>query len=63
MQRTIATLGLIATIVTAACGGATNTSSPSPTASATGSTAAATAAPATLTIMVGGLNKQIYLPN
>jgi len=63
MQRAIATLGLVATIVTAACGGATNTSSPSPTASATGNTAAATAAPATLTIMVGGLNKQIYLPN
>src|SRR5207249_2648286 len=35
----------------------------SPTASATGSAAAATNAPATLTIMVGGLNKQIYLPN
>src|SRR3989475_11187700 len=67
MQRTIATLGLIATIVIAACGGATNTGGgASPTASAAGSaaaTAAATAAPATLTIMVGGLNKQIYLPN
>jgi NitT/TauT family transport system substrate-binding protein len=61
MQRTIATLGLMATIVIAACGGATNTGA-SPTASATGS-AAATLAPATLTIMVGGLNKQIYLPN
>src|SRR3989475_12082891 len=63
MQRTIATLGLIATIVVAACGGATNTGGgASPTASAT-SSAAATLAPATLTIMVGGLNKQIYLPN
>src|SRR5437867_7749881 len=59
MQRTIATLGLIATIVAAACGGATNTGGgASPT-----SSAAASAAPATLTIMVGGLNKQIYLPN
>src|SRR5205823_7039199 len=34
----------------------------SPTASASGS-AVASAAPASLTIMVGGLNKQIYLPN
>src|SRR2546428_9421558 len=59
MQRPIATLGLIATIVAAACGGATNTGGgASPT-----SSAAASAAPATLTIMVGGLNKQIYLPN
>src|SRR3982074_563923 len=67
MQRTIATLGLIATLVIAACGGATNTGGgASPTASAAGTaaaTTAATAAPATLTIMVGGLNKQIYLPN
>src|SRR2546422_2356310 len=63
MQRTIATRGLMATIVIAACGGATNTGGgASPTASAAGS-AAATAAPVTLTIMVGGLNKQIYLPN
>src|SRR5437667_3032336 len=63
MQRTIATLGLIATIVAAACGGATNTGGgASPTNSAAGS-AAASAAPATLTIMVGGLNKQIYLPS
>src|SRR5204863_8273849 len=62
MQRTIATLGLVATIVLAACGGATNNAGTSPAASASGSAAAA-AAPATLTIMVGGLNKQIYLPN
>src|SRR5712691_9969023 len=62
MQLTIATLGLVATIVLAACGGATNSAGTSPTASATAS-AAATPAPASLTIMVGGLNKQIYLPN
>ena len=62
MQRTFARLGLVATIVLAACGGATNNAGTSPTASASGG-AAATAAPATLTIMVGGLNKQIYLPN
>src|SRR5437660_8840854 len=62
MQRTIATLGLVATMVLAACGGATNNAGTSPTASASGS-AVASAAPASLTIMVGGLNKQIYLPN
>src|SRR5438552_5758198 len=62
MQRTIATLGLVATIVLAACGGASNNAGTSPTASATGS-AVASAGPASLTIMVGGLNKQIYLPN
>src|SRR5213592_300470 len=62
MQRTIATLGLIAAVVIAACGGATNNAGTSPTTNPSGS-AAATAAPASLTIMVGGLNKQIYLPN
>src|SRR5437764_855524 len=62
MQRTIATLGLIATVVIAACGGATNNAGTSPTTNPSGS-AAATPAPASLTIMVGGLNKQIYLPN
>src|SRR5437016_10004623 len=64
MQRTIAKLGLVTTIVLAACGGASNNTGTSPTASASGSAAAvASAAPAALTIMVGGLNKQIYLPN
>ena len=62
MQRTIATLGLVATMILAACGGATNNAGTSPTANASGS-AVASAAPASLTIMVGGLNKQIYLPN
>jgi NitT/TauT family transport system substrate-binding protein len=63
MRHAIATLGLIASVVIAACGAATT---PPPASSAAG-TAAATAAPtiakASLTIMVGGLNKQIYLPN
>src|SRR5437762_1061887 len=64
MQRTIATLGVIATIILAACGGATNNAGTSPTAStAVSASAAATPVPASLTIMVGGLNKQIYLPN
>src|SRR5438874_1744629 len=63
MQRTIATLALIATVVIAACGGATNNAGTSPTTNPSGSAAATAAAPASLTIMVGGLNKQIYLPN
>jgi len=64
MQRTLATLGVIATIILAACGGATNNAGTSPTAStAVSASAAATPVPASLTIMVGGLNKQIYLPN
>ena len=63
MRRTFATLGLIATVVIAACGGA---ATPSPSAGASASVAASAAAtlePFSLTIMVGGLNKQIYLPN
>ena len=63
MRRSFATLGLIATVVIAACGGA---ATPSPSASASASVAASAAAtlePFSLTIMVGGLNKQIYLPN
>src|SRR5256886_14353260 len=64
MQRTIATLGVIATIILAACGGANNNAGTSHLASpAASASAAATLAPASLTIMVGGLNKQIYLPN
>ena len=59
MRHTIATLGLIASVVIAACGGAT-TPAPAGTAAGTG---AATNEKASLTIMVGGLNKQIYLPN
>src|SRR6266516_938256 len=59
MRRTFATLGLIATMVIAACGGA---ATPSPSANPT-ATAAGTAESFSLTIMVGGLNKQIYLPN
>ena len=61
MRRRFATLVLIATVVIAACGGAA-TPSPSATTNATASVAA-TAEPFALTIMVGGLNKQIYLPN
>ena len=58
---------IIGTLVAAACGGATTPPPASPAASAAG-TAAATAAaskgpPTKVSIMVGGLNKQIYLPN
>src|SRR3977135_4151513 len=63
MRRTFATLGLIPTVVIAACGGA---ATPSPSANPSASVAASAAAtlePFSLTIMVGGLNKQIYLPN
>src|SRR2546430_5397757 len=64
MQRTIATLGVIATIILAACGGANNNAGTSHLASpAASASAAATLAPACLTIMEGGINKQIYLPN
>ena len=64
----IAVVGLVAT----ACGGAATTPSPStPPASQPAESAAASAAestapagpPAKVTIMVGGMSKQIYLPN
>jgi NitT/TauT family transport system substrate-binding protein len=46
------TFAAIATMVLAACGS-----------TSTGTTPQASAAPTALTLMVGGLNKQIYLPN
>src|SRR3989441_5538891 len=54
MRHSLAVLGIIAILVIAACGGAGTpggSASPSPNEKAS------------LTIMVGGLNKQIYLPN
>lgn len=60
-------LGVIASLIAGACGGTAVAPSASPAASSAASAAAATAAtkaPATkIRIMVGGLNKQIYLPN
>lgn len=67
MRLRIAALPVMATLVAAACGG---TAAPSPSASvaASAATTAPTTAPtkaplAKVKLMVGGLNKQIYLPN
>jgi len=64
MHFRIPALALIATLIAAACGG---TSTPAPAATGTAATGATTAPtqapPAKVTIMVGGLNKQIYLAN
>jgi NitT/TauT family transport system substrate-binding protein len=49
----VATVGLLA-----ACGSSNNTTTPSG-----GAAASSTPTPVSLKIMVGGLNKQIYLPN
>ncbi len=64
MRNRIWALAITATVIAAACGG--TAASPSAAPSAAGSaaaTSAATPAPAKVSIMVGGLNKQIYLPN
>ncbi|MBI3521527.1 MAG: ABC transporter substrate-binding protein [Chloroflexi bacterium] len=63
-------LALVTSLIAAGCGGS---ATPGPVAATAAGTAAATAAPATaapataapakVSIMVGGLNKQIYLPN
>src|SRR5437762_5098806 len=59
MRLRIPALALIAMLIVSACGG---TATPgAPVASSSGG--AATPAPAKVSIMVGGLNKQIYLPN
>jgi NitT/TauT family transport system substrate-binding protein len=60
MRHRIWALAIVGSLVAAACGGAT---SPSTAPSAAGSGAATQAAAAKVSIMVGGLNKQIYLPN
>ncbi|MEP7004052.1 MAG: ABC transporter substrate-binding protein [Chloroflexota bacterium] len=60
MRSRFMTLALVTTLVAAACGGSAGPGGPA--ASASGG-AAATPAPAKVSIMVGGLNKQIYLPN
>ena len=54
MRHSLAALGIIATLVIAACGGA---------ATPGGSASPSANEKVNLTIMVGGLNKQIYLPN
>ena len=62
MRFRISALAFIASLVVAACGGAATPSS-APSAAGSSSAAATQAAPAKVSIMVGGLNKQIYLPN
>jgi len=58
MRSRFPALVLITSLISAACGGSAGTAGPAAT------TAAPTkAAPAKVSIMVGGLNKQIYLPN
>src|SRR5438132_11612627 len=52
---------LITSLIAAACGGTATPGAATPTAA--GTAAAPKPAPAKVSIMVGGLNKQIYLPN
>ncbi len=64
MRSRITALALITTLIAAACGGSGTAGPAATTAAAAAATAAATkAAPTKVSIMVGGLNKQIYLPN
>jgi NitT/TauT family transport system substrate-binding protein len=65
MRNRILASAITASVIAAACGGATTAPSSSPSVAATAAaTAAATQAPAAkVSIMVGGLSKQIYLPN
>jgi NitT/TauT family transport system substrate-binding protein len=70
MRHRLLVLAAAVGLIVGACGGSTNTTAPS---AATPSTAPASAAapsaatpstpPAKVTIMVGGMSKQIYLPN
>ena len=65
MRFRIPALAIIAILVVSACGGSATPGAPAATTAAgsTATAAAATPAPAKVSIMVGGLNKQIYLPN
>src|SRR5690242_2378517 len=63
MRFRIPALAIIATLVASACGGAATPGGPAASTAAAAPTAATHAAPAKVSIMVGGLNKQIYLPN
>jgi NitT/TauT family transport system substrate-binding protein len=65
MRFRIPAIALVMTLIAAACGGA-GTAGPAATTAAGAATqtvAATKAAPTKVSIMVGGLNKQIYLPN
>src|SRR5437868_15356368 len=63
-SRSIA-LALVTTLIAAACGGSAGAPGPAATTAAatTAAAAAAKPAPAQVSIMGGGLNTQIYLPN
>ena len=67
MRSRFPALVLITGLIAAACGGTATpgavATTAAGTATAAASTAAPTPAPAKVSIMVGGLNKQIYLPN
>ena len=63
MRLRIPAVAIIATFIAAACGGASNAPSASPAGTSSAAPSATQAAPAKVSIMVGGLNKQIYLPN
>jgi NitT/TauT family transport system substrate-binding protein len=64
MRSRILVLAIIATVIVAACGGAATPSTAPTTAPTVAASAAATPPPAAkLSIMVGGMSKQIYLPN
>src|SRR2546428_3663 len=63
MRNRIWALAIIATVLAAACGGAATPSTAPSAAGSAAAASAATAAPAKLSIMVGGMSKQIYLPN
>jgi ABC-type nitrate/sulfonate/bicarbonate transport systems, periplasmic components len=62
MRSRFPALVLITSLIAAACGGSAGTPGPAAT-TAAGTAAATKPAPAKISIMVGGLNKQIYLPN
>jgi len=63
MRNRIWALATIAGIVAAACGGTAVTPSAAPTAAGSAAATATQAPAAKLSIMVGGMSKQIYLPN
>jgi NitT/TauT family transport system substrate-binding protein len=67
MRFRIPALAIIAILIVSACGGTATPGAPAATTAAAttaaATTAAPTQAPAKVSIMVGGLNKQIYLPN
>ncbi|HYK97851.1 MAG TPA: ABC transporter substrate-binding protein [Candidatus Acidoferrales bacterium] len=63
MRHRIPVLAFIATFIVAACGGANTAPSAAPSAAGSSAAAASQAAPAKLSIMVGGMSKQIYLVN